>query len=464
MTKKTLNNDPEWKFAPILVTSNFERIIVNEKKSILFAKEKGEIVFRWKIECKIVRGEGSIDDLDDVDDCPELFAYFVKGAPLIITKNINPNKNIANGTSGFYHSMLFDDEEMNKKFSELELCTNVGEIITLSQPPDYIIVKLDRTINSESNLSIDNNISLIPISRKDNFFPMSYKVWIKNRKISNYPVQVELVDNQGVQMAFSYTFHKAVGQTIPKLISCLSKRPYYLCQISYRLLLVALSRVEESKYMRILSDPKEDLSYLINLKAPDDYFIWMKGFDKLVDGKWNENLSVTEWMKLEDKNNMKKNPKKERCIKSIKPLWFPGTKPIFSENNKNDEVKDIQENKSKDLFKNLNDSSILQKKISQKNIKISNERELYPKYIEFEQKINDVYKMPKKDNLNDDSLMRIIFWYKFRIGSCFYDSVLFCLKNSKWENIVHEYENGLELRNDSLNWIKTLKEKKSSPI
>ena len=164
--KKTLNNDPEWKFAPILVTSNFERIIVNEKKSILFAKEKGEIVFRWKIECKIVRGEGSIDDLDDVDDCPELFAYFVKGAPLIITKNINPNKNIANGTSGFYHSMLFDDEEMNKKISELELCTNVGEIITLSQPPDYIIVKIDRTINSESNLSIDNNISLIPISRK----------------------------------------------------------------------------------------------------------------------------------------------------------------------------------------------------------------------------------------------------------------------------------------------------------
>ena len=37
--------------------------------------------------------------------------------------------------------------------------------------------------------------------------------------------------------------------------------------------------------------------------------------------------------------------------------------------------------------------------------------------------------MPKKDNLNDDSLMRIIFWYEYSIGSCFYDSVLFCLKN-----------------------------------
>ena len=45
--------------------------------------------------------------------------------------------------------MIFDDEEMNKKISELELCTNVGEIITLSQPPGYIIVKIDRTINSE---------------------------------------------------------------------------------------------------------------------------------------------------------------------------------------------------------------------------------------------------------------------------------------------------------------------------
>ena len=52
--KKTLNNDPEWKFAPILVTSNFERIIVNEKKSILFAKEKGEIFLGRKLNVKLL--------------------------------------------------------------------------------------------------------------------------------------------------------------------------------------------------------------------------------------------------------------------------------------------------------------------------------------------------------------------------------------------------------------------------
>ena len=94
-----------------------------------------------------------------------------------------------------------------------------------------------------------------------------------------------------------------------------------------------------------------------------------------------------------------------------------------------------------------------------KKIEIYNERELCSKYIEFEKKIIDVYKITKKYNLNDNSLMRIIFWYEYSIGSCFYDSVLFCRKKSKWENIVQEYENGLELRINSFNWIKTLKEK-----
>ena len=43
------------------------------------------------------------------------------------------------------------------------------------------------------------------------------------------------------------------------------------------------------------------------------------------------------------------------------------------------------------------------------------------------------------------------------MGSCFYDSVIFCLKRSKWNHIVDKYVNGLALRNASLNWTFNLR-------
>ena len=238
-----MQNDPEWRYAPMLVTSNIERAAIIEQKAILFAKDKGEVVFRWKLDANILKGEGNDEDLDKVIDCSGLWAYFVKGASLYLTNNLNPNKYIANGTSGIYHSLIFDDEVMNDYIYELEMNTSVGEIITLSDPPDYIIVKLKREMDIESNLRIENDSTLIPISRVDCKYPVSYKLWLKSKILSNNPVNVQVKDKSGVQMAFAYTFHKAVGQTIPRLIPCLSKRPQYMFQLTYRLLLVALSRV-----------------------------------------------------------------------------------------------------------------------------------------------------------------------------------------------------------------------------
>ena len=91
---------------------------------------------------------------------------------------------------------------MNKlmKNSKLEFSTHVGEIITLIQPHNYIIMKFNIQINSELNLSIVNDLSLIPISIKYNVYSISCKVWINNRKFYNYPVQLELIYNQGFKM------------------------------------------------------------------------------------------------------------------------------------------------------------------------------------------------------------------------------------------------------------------------
>ena len=290
MNSKTAQ-DPQWRYAPILVTSNFERSAINFQKAIIFAKDKKEHVFRWKLDGKVVRGKGSMDDILDIEDCPGLWGYFVKGAPVIITQNVNPNKNIANGTDGFYHSMIFEDESYSKYVADLELLTPLGKIITLDKPPDHVVVRLERPNEIDSKLQLDDEMFLIPISRNKNY-PDSYRIWLKQKGPFNDPMQVQVTDQQGVQLAFSYTFHKAVGQTIPKLILCLSKRPQYLAQLTYRLLLVALTRVENKKNIKILSSAKEYLSYLCSLKSPEDYFIWIKGFENSADRRWNAEESL----------------------------------------------------------------------------------------------------------------------------------------------------------------------------
>ena len=50
-------------------------------------------------------------------------------------------------------------------------------------------------------------------------------------------------------------------------------------------------------------DPKDNLSYLTELKPPKDYFIWIKCFDDTNDNKWNENIFLKEWLKDEEKIN-----------------------------------------------------------------------------------------------------------------------------------------------------------------
>ena len=223
--------------------------------------------------------------------------------------------------------MIFEDERDSKYVADLELHTPLGKIITLDKPPDHVVVRLERPNEIDSKLQLDDEKFLIPISRNKNY-PDSYRIWLKQKGPFNDPMQVQVTDQQGVQLAFSYTFHKAVGQTIPKLILCLSKRPQYLAQLTYRLLLVALTRVENKKNIKILSSAKEDLSYLCSLKSPEDYFIWIKGFENSADRRWNVEESLKEFMKKnevhEDKTksrNMKRFP--SICAKSTNMKRFP---------------------------------------------------------------------------------------------------------------------------------------------
>ena len=50
-SKKDMKNK-KWKFAPILVSTNRERLDITELQAVNFAKENKTYVVRWRIEYK----------------------------------------------------------------------------------------------------------------------------------------------------------------------------------------------------------------------------------------------------------------------------------------------------------------------------------------------------------------------------------------------------------------------------
>ena len=80
-----------------------------------------------------------------------------------------------------------------------------------------------------------------------------------------------------------------MGRTIPKVILGVNKRPF-LPRLTLNMLIVALSRVEDGKNIRILPILTDnELDYLKDLTYDEDYEIWFNGFDD--DNIWKAEKS-----------------------------------------------------------------------------------------------------------------------------------------------------------------------------
>ena len=102
-------------------------------------------------------------------------------------------------------------------------------------------------------------------------------------------------------LAFSMTIHKAQGQTIDRLILCLSERKEHRVQMDWSSLYVALSRVKCRNSLRILTknlyrfstrDPScpectSTLQYMKSFKAKVEVGIYFRGFRHSKGSSWD---------------------------------------------------------------------------------------------------------------------------------------------------------------------------------
>lgn len=110
----------EWKFAPLVVTSNAERDRLNKLQAKEYAKYYNEPIL---VYYDPIRNESGICDTNGQDSkqlstsFPRLKRYFVRGAPCTLTQNINPLVKLANGTNKNtrFHSLTCDPETIEDR-------------------------------------------------------------------------------------------------------------------------------------------------------------------------------------------------------------------------------------------------------------------------------------------------------------------------------------------------------------
>ena len=135
VSRTDLEEDAAWRFAPIGVLSHIERDVINVVQLMAFGKAFNLPIFRWRLE--MVAGaalEQSVRD-EVYNHEPNLWSYFVEGAPVLLLENISSVRMLVNGTAGLLDSLTItnagDRDRVERAYN-----TGYSEVmVTLDDPP-----------------------------------------------------------------------------------------------------------------------------------------------------------------------------------------------------------------------------------------------------------------------------------------------------------------------------------------
>ena len=274
LSREDFENDPSWAFATIAVCSNQERNSINATQIINFAKANGLPVVKWykKLNVRKIELPESLHYILQEDE-PRLTAYFVPGAPILLTDNLNPSSGLANGTPAFLHSLTFHTTAERQTFNNLIRNAQAGEEITID-PPYAVNVSLPHIHHEtwlQKHLSISSEEVVIPLlveSHVDNIVKVNDQ---------NIYFNAHMYD-----LAFSLTYHKTQGQTKDKIILDLNYRPGHMGNVNFHGMYVGFTRVNFADNIRILPcQDNNNFKHLLDLKPDKALIDWLNNIEKL---------------------------------------------------------------------------------------------------------------------------------------------------------------------------------------
>ena len=167
LTVEDIRNDISWLSTSIAVTTNAERFPINKKIGLMLAQITGKHLLSWSkpIVSKNITKDFENLLYDHKSYSEELTQYFMAGSKIntnsennnnnnnnndyniittgeiMLTENINPLFNLANGTLCSLHSILYKDKTKKVILENLLKTTPLNEVINLDIP-DYILIEL----------------------------------------------------------------------------------------------------------------------------------------------------------------------------------------------------------------------------------------------------------------------------------------------------------------------------------
>jgi len=134
--------DPSWMFAPVGVKSNFERHIINNLQIRRFAQHFGLPLIRWPVRLVSSEGLAGASDVDALRAAePNLWEYWVCGAPAVLRLNMSSRRGLCNNAPCLLDRLDFGERGPPE---ELVRAYRVGgyQEVVLSEPPKACLVRV----------------------------------------------------------------------------------------------------------------------------------------------------------------------------------------------------------------------------------------------------------------------------------------------------------------------------------
>jgi len=319
LTSEDINSE-DFRFAPIIVTGNYERHELNAFQARLWALYHNTHVIRWKRQLNFQSWEGQPGTLLQTEEAQKevcFWEYFVPKAPAYLTYNLNVSQNLANGTEVVEDSLSFTSKEDEQYLIQMKEHTPIGSTIDLPNPPSAINVELypymewetdsekeekrgKRRAWTSGSLVNDGRI-IIPISiaHKNKTKWNKDSIRARGGRIRFRASRMLMADYFPIELGFSFTVPKAQGRTIRREIASLSEHPDSLLRCTWEQLYVILSRIRHHEHSRLLlkMNDRSTLRYIAELKKDPYTAYYFKGFPNQSSDEvsyWNEALAARQ--------------------------------------------------------------------------------------------------------------------------------------------------------------------------
>ena len=215
---------------------------------------------------------------------PGLWGVFVRGAPAMLTQNIQPTKFLVNGAWGYMHSLSFSDEAPE------ELATHVSGLgfrqVVLEEPPLTISFQLilpDGDDGTGIETLVDNSV-VVPILKSQHAETHdTSSLWACMKRVP----KTLRIHKHPIDLAFAVTDYKLQGKTLNELILSIAPRPFPP-HLDLKGFYVMVSRARTRHRLRVLHKPlraKGSLAAVLKLHHTPELKAWNNAYDAC--GDWN---------------------------------------------------------------------------------------------------------------------------------------------------------------------------------